>query len=588
MDTQNATGICSVLTELQKEFSDVPEKIIDFAFLEAVQDRRSVPSLYLSMRSLLTDVRGRLSSMTGRSREKACNSRFFSASSSSCQWSENAEIRRLSGETSLNSAPFSTVVPLETAKYLDAQMFGRLVACCREFRDTLNSNEGYKMQHVTQKVAAQTVNYSAVTSLVVAHRETDPDCTLTNDMPNCRTILWKPRNWESAAQGKFIESGNFTLQNVSGLYFRFYPRGKERSKPGCCSLYIGSEGTPNDVVMRLSLNGSSHSIVQRLNGEYVDGFVNFCDLSNIKGDLVISAEILHGPLDSHAEDMKVVSTGRSATWTIPRLTSARINDMEVGDRITSDVFSLRELGDDACLVLYPKGDTVDSISRVGEFVNAGLFGSSSSDVTFRLSAGRTRKVLTAFAEKFQTKVTGTTKSCGEFFDACFGLLPDVIDEEQDQLQLTLEVLDTEGKQTMKSFGSTTVWKFQKMQNLLREIGEGEAIHSRYFTFKMGNQEIPWLFYGFSIVILKDKVELTFIQVNQRGGKTVADLDLRLSIGHDTAKKASATSFRQVFNGIHDTTTLTFPNPLGMKLTKFRAEVTLRSFKHDELAQKAIC
>merc|ERR1711964_776850 len=171
--------------------------------------------------------------------------------------------------------------------------------------------------------------------------------------------------------------------------------------------------------------------------------------------------------------MKLNAGTVKASWTIPRMSEQHLQKLTTGDRITSDVFTLNGLGDDACFVLYPKGDTVDAISKVGDFANVGLFGSSENDVTFRMSAGQVSKVMTACADRYQSNLSGATKSCGEFFDSCFGSLTDLVDKDSDSLHLTIDVLDTDAQQYIRSRDNLVKWCFYDATNLLNNLDTEE-------------------------------------------------------------------------------------------------------------------
>lgn len=550
--TPRHSEIANSIVSLQLEFPEIPEEDLDQQFIRALRTEETIPAALAKCRYYAAEIK-------------------------------KAKAHRVPFGPSLQSTPLSNVVPYEMAKYCDSETFNALVTVCKDFAGVLRRNGQNCCHHVTKgKTNMAFVNPQIVKSLEIGGIYKEPAgkpelsaITLCEKFPNCRTVWWKlPSDWRTKyPQGTYIESNCFSLQSIDGLYFRFYPRGKERSRKGFCSLYIGSGGSVHDVELRLSLRSHSHTITQKLNDEYVDGFVNFCDLSGHKGDISIGIHVLHGPQDSHEKDMKVEASRRVATWTIPRMCSSRLKDIQIGDRITSDVFSLRGLGDDACLVLYPKGDTVDAISRVGDFVNAGLFGSSNRDVTFRMSAGKVSKVLTAFAERFQTKATGVTKSCGEFFDACYGLLPDLIDSSTDQLKLRLEILDNEGSQSMKTnckvkgkLGSVAQWRFNNISSLLGQMNPGEALYSRYFTL----MDIPGVFFGFSIVFLKDEIQVSFTQVNQKAEETIAKFDLNFRYNDQVAGK----SCTHTFNGIHDTYTTTFEKKHSDTVSSFAVEVDL--------------
>jgi len=293
---------------------------------------------------------------------------------------------------------------------------------------------------------------------------------------------------------------------------RLYPRGKQRSKPGYCSLYMGSAGTEKDVMLRLRIGNHSHIIAQKLSKDYVDGFVNFCPV-NADEPFDVVVEVIHGPKDRNLEGQKLELpvSGGVVNWSIPRMAKDTLDSFAMGDRITSDTFSLASLGEEACFVIYPKGDTVDAISSVGNFVNVGLFGSADRDVTFRLTSGKVSKILTASRDRFSTKIQGQTKSCGEFFDACFATIEELCqDSYDDTLMMKLEILDTAAQHSSKQeiqkpsaetefdeiptmvHDGTIVWKIDNMQPLRENLPYNEQVFSRYSALNQpdGYQKQP--------------------------------------------------------------------------------------------------
>lgn len=327
----------------------------------------------------------------------------------------------------------------------------------------------------------------------------EPEITNPNLFPNCRSVVWQPNISFAPNKNDYVESKTFSLQGMEGLYMRLYPRGKQRSKPGYCSLYMGSAGTESDVMLKLRIGNHSHIIAQKLSKDYVDGFVNFCPV-NPEEPFDVVVEVMHGPNDKEVEGQKldIPVSGGVVKWTIPRMSKDTLDSFAMGDRITSDTFNLPSLGEEACFVIYPKGDTVDAISSVGNFVNVGLFGSADRDVTFRLSSGKVSKVLTASKDRFSTKIQDKTKSCGEFFDACFATIEELTEDSFDEsLSLTLEILDTaaehkseliKAKPTVETqfdeqpqyvHDGNIQWEINNLQPLRDNLENSEKIYSRY-------------------------------------------------------------------------------------------------------------
>lgn len=393
-----------------------------------------------------------------------------------------------------------------------------------------------------------------------------PENTFANHLPKCRKIFWQPKSLDAVAEGDFVESAPFSLQGINGLYFRFYPYGKKQSRPGYCSVYIGSDGSTTDVSLRICIGTTTRIVCQKLNSEFVDGFINFCDLPSSAGSrLEISVEVLHGPWDSQLAPMRLKSDLASAHWTIPRMNKTTLDIFKTGDRITSDVFSVSGLGEDACFVFYPKGDMVDDISSIGDFANVGLFGSSDRDVTFRLSSGSVSKVMTACSERYHSKLTGSTKSCGEFFDACFGHLEDVI--EKDCLDLKLELIDTDASQCLFISENTAQWFFEDASHLFNTL-RGEMLHSRYFTF--GDQKS--IFFCMQIAVRKNEFHINVTQINDKCPKTTGNLRIRLTAGTNQLMKTIPAEW----NGLQDTVSTSFK--AGPSPHEFNVEILLSDFQ----------
>jgi hypothetical protein len=296
---------------------------------------------------------------------------------------------------------------------------------------------------------------------------------------NCRTIWWKVPDVTDMPKGDYVESGCISAQGISGIYFRFYPKGKANTRPGFCSLYVGSHGTECDVTVRLRLGTTKRILTQRLHPAFVDGVLNFCDLSQTGSDsLVIGLDIMRGPEDDLAP-MTVTSAPLWAEWTIPNMTEEHMNTLSKCDRFTSDILNVDGLGQDAAFVLYPKGDDADAISGLGQFVNVGLFGSSHRDVTFRMSAGGVSKVLTACSDRYRAKFTGRVKASGEFFDPCFAKLEDMVDAEKDEIRINLEVLDTTAKHHLSGGSESVEWHLEDIAHLRQQMQSGEFMTSRF-------------------------------------------------------------------------------------------------------------
>jgi len=371
------------------------------------------------------------------------------------------------------------------------------------------------------------------------------------------------------------------MQGMDNLYMRLYPHGKERSKPGYCSVYVGSCGTDKDVMLKVRIGQHSHIIAQKLSGDYVDGFVNFCPVTGMQGPFEVAIDVLHGPRDEHLEAMavKVPVHGDVAEWSIPRMTRKNIDSFSMGDRITSDTFNLPGMGDESCFVIYPKGDTVDAISSVGDYVNVGLFGSSDQDVTFRLSAGSVSKVLTACTDRYKTKDIGKTKSCGEFFDACFATIDQLVDFDKNRLDMKLEVLDTVAKHQMQTHNGSTRWQVVGIDQMLTLLAPGEKLYSRYVH--LPNAKGVFLNFALSYDRQNRTVKYEVFCIN--GTKTeCVNLDVRFrfkfgcdlqSLGYDVGKTQTYRESRLVeFRGLRDSTVFEFQQATHIPFRMFHADI----------------
>jgi len=443
--------------------------------------------------------------------------------------------------------------------------------------------------HITEKAATersrldvncvQTIRFDSTVDPTKDENEVFMDAP--NNFPNCRTIIWRPNVKNAPRQGDYVESIFFSLQGMDNLYMRLYPHGKERSKAGYCSVYVGSCGTDKDVMLRVRIGGHSHIIAQKLSGDYVDGFVNFCPASN-EENFEVSIEVLHGPRDEHLEamDVRVPPMGNIAEWSIPRMTRSTIDSFSMGDRITSDTFTLPGMGDESCFVIYPKGDTVDAISSVGNFVNVGLFGSSDQDVTFRLSAGTVSKVLTACCDRYKTKDIGKTKSCGEFFDACFATIDELVDFKTARLEMKLEVLDTVSRHTMTTFEGKTTWEILGCDQMLNLLIPGEKLYSRYVHLPT----LPGVFMNYAISYDKVLRELNFEVFCINGARDTVTMDidfkfqfgcdLNATTGYDVGKTQEYKEIRAAtFKGLKDSLVFKFNQDKQIPFRMFHAEVT---------------
>lgn len=399
-----------------------------------------------------------------------------------------------------------------------------------------------------------------------------------DQFPNCRTVTWRPEISYAPQNGDYVESRNFCLQGMKDLYLRLYPNGKERSKAGYCSLYMGSSGTEKDVMLRLRIGKHSHIIAQKLSPDYVDGFVNFCAV-DLSQDFEIFVEVIHGPRDDDREcqSLDLPVCGGVAKWSIPRISKDTLESFAMGDRITSDTFTLPALGEEACFVIYPKGDTVDAISHVGNFVNVGLFGSAEKDVTFRLTSGGVSKVLTATADRFSTKMIGITKSCGEFFDACYGTIDDLLDGQEDgRLNLQLDVLDTCSSHVFRhpvsrpnSNTPSTVWSIHDATQLKENIYLNEAFFSRYFglmewsgkhdangrpTFK----QVPSTFHNYSLAFLDNgDIQVDVFVINGGLSHITSCVEVSLRLNEDRANEQTQVEKNVKFEGLRSSQRFVF-------------------------------
>jgi hypothetical protein len=372
---------------------------------------------------------------------------------------------------------------------------------------------------------------------------------------NCRTVHWRaPAEATACRRGAFLESGAITVAGIDGLYIRLYPHGKGRAAAGFASVYVGSAGTTTDIALRISMNGMSRVLVQRLNKGFVDGFVNFCDLRGVDmSELVVSVEVLRAPVDK-APSMSLSAAPLWATWTVP---AAALNcAVATGDRITSDVFSVDGLGEDASFVVFPQGDTVDELSKVSNYVNVGLFGSAGKDVTFRMTAGRVSKVLTACSDRYRSRVLMSNAvqvtSSGEFFDPCFAPLKDMV-ESDGSVKFHLQVLDTQARQTLHSSQEGLMtWRLENISHLRSQLHEGEALTSRYLR-------LPGVTDGFvalSVAFKYKALEFGLTKVSL-GAQENDDFHIELDID---GKPFAADSLDCCWNGQKDTKTIRFNLP----------------------------
>jgi hypothetical protein len=460
----------------------------------------------------------------------------------------------------------------------------------------------------------------------------EPEITNPNLFPNCRSVVWQPNISFAPNKNDYVESKTFSLQGMEGLYMRLYPRGKQRSKPGYCSLYMGSAGTESDVMLKLRIGGHSHIIAQKLSKDYVDGFVNFCPVDPSQ-PFDVTVEVMHGPQDTEVEGQRldIPVCGGIVKWTIPRMSKDTLDSFAMGDRITSDTFNLPSLGEEACFVIYPKGDTVDAISSVGNFVNVGLFGSADRDVTFRLSSGKVSKVLTASKDRFSTKIQGQTKSCGEFFDACFATIEELTcDSFDDSLTLTLEILDTASEHKSEHIRAAPTietqfdeqpeythdgnikWEISNLQPLRDNLENSEKIYSRYSALNVADgfdheklfqgkprpkfKQIKGVFQNFALSFEEKTgdavIDVTLINSltgkldNPKLNYLTADIDLQLVLNGWTKEIKSVKGID--FHSLQDSKRFVF-NGLGCNdVNHFELKVKLSNVEFPSIYDSALC
>jgi hypothetical protein len=253
-----------------------------------------------------------------------------------------------------------------------------------------------------------------------------------------------------------------------------------------------------------------------------------------------------------------------ATWTVPSLTGAHLEHFSTGDRITSDVFSVDGLGDDASFVLYPQGDYSDAISKVGKFVNVGLFGSAQKDVTFRMTAGRASKVMTATTDRYQAKVVGHIKASGEWFDPCFATMEEMLDQDSDELKLHLEVLDTQAIHSLSAAPSGIVtWQLENIRHLRQQMDEGERLSSRYINEPPRVKGEKGNFLSLGIAFLGGGLEFAITRVERPppGYSSNEDDVFSVSLTADD-KDLETKEVRCSWTGVSDTKTVRFEIPKG--------------------------
>lgn len=488
----------------------------------------------------------------------------------------------------LQMEPATQCVVPAMCEYLEATDACAVLATCKGLNRAMHDVKGrLVIPHVSDKAkifSSERLNFETVQSMritTICHdaeerfdQPPEKELRLANEMPNCRTMWWCPEKAADVPKGEYIESESFAIQGITGIYLRWYPNGKEYSRKGQCSLYIGSDGSERDVTLRLWVGNTSHIITQKLQADFVDGFVNFGDVTEMfaSGRINVGIEVLCGVNDSHLAEMETKAGASKATWVIPRMNANHLAQLNTGDRITSDVFSLNGLGDDACFVLYPKGDTVDAISKIGDFVNVGLFGSADRDVTFRLTAGKVTKVMTACCDRFQSVHNGTVRSCGEFFDACFGTLEDLVDPTTDTLTLTLEVLDEEAHQLFSIKEALARWSFLNATNLKRNT-EGETMHSRYFTIAQLN--LPEEYFQLKWTREGTTGKFSLLRINTNG--TPAKVCVSLRVASPSFQEKIHLS--EKYNGLMSEVSTKFTLPENFNITDFKLEADVQSFEY---------
>merc|ERR1711964_587770 len=108
-----------------------------------------------------------------------------------------------------------------------------------------------------------------------------------------------------------------------------------------------------------------------------------------------------------------------------------------------------------------------------------------------------------------------------FFDSCFGSLTDLVDKDSYSLHLTLDVLDTDAQQYIRSRDNLVKWCFYDASNLLANLEQEEELHSRYFALRGA----PGVFFSMQLSFVQGAVQFRLTQVNQNSSPCKANVSV---------------------------------------------------------------
>jgi len=188
-------------------------------------------------------------------------------------------------------------------------------------------------------------------------------------------------------------------------------------------------------------------------------------------------------------------------------------------------------------------------------------------------------VLTACSDRYKTKDIGKTKSCGEFFDACFATIDQIIDFEKERLDMRLEVLDTCAKHVMSTQDGVTSWEIVGIDQMLTLLKPMEKLYSRYVHLPTAKG----VFLNFAFAYDRANREVVVEVCCINGTKTEdvkLDLDFNFkfgcdlaSIGYDVGKTQIYSEKRSLaFNGLRDSTVFRFKQDSHIPFRMFLAEM----------------
>ena len=200
-------------------------------------------------------------------------------------------------------------------------------------------------------------------------------------------------------------------------------------------------------------------------------------------------------------------------------------------------------------------------------------------------------MLTACCDRYKTKDIGKTKSCGEFFDACFATIDQLVDFRKAKLDMKLEVLDTVSRHRMTLNDGQTTWQVTGIDQMLPLLAPGEQMFSRYIHLP----NVPGVFMNYAISYDRSLREIVFEIFCINGARDSVSMNIDFNfqfgcdlnaIGYDVGKTQSHQENREImFRGLRDSVKFTFKQDQHIPIRMFFAKVKTSNVQCASLHKK---